>query len=316
VTTFPTSRTAERRLRGAQPKLPAFGAVLREQIRATGLALRAAGVAGAVIVGLITLVVILQSVGRGAAANAEPWPTVLPGLMGMLLPGAVWARDDRFGPGFLWTLPVDRRRQALTKVLAGWVWLMAGVALFALWTLAMALVSGAGVLPPEALRVLTAPFAPGVPLDPSTLRSATWAPGLLIWVVPFTGATATYLLASAVVLGTRRSLRWVIGVVLFYALLAVASDAASAQLSAGWLADAPGRLLRRIVENPYGFDALLTARTQTLSTTAPLSTGETVLVWRAVPTLADWAVATLIWTAGGVIALWAAASRHRERRRA
>ena len=57
--------------------------------------------------------------------------------MGALLPIAVWARDERFGPGFLWTLPVDRRRHALTKVLAGWVWLMGGVALFVLWLLAV-----------------------------------------------------------------------------------------------------------------------------------------------------------------------------------
>ena len=40
------------------------------------------------------------------------------------------------------------------------------------------------------------------------------------------------------------------------------------------------------------------------------------MVWWAVPDLADWRIATLLWTGAGLLALWAAASRHRERRRA
>ena len=40
------------------------------------------------------------------------------------------------------------------------------------------------------------------------------------------------------------------------------------------------------------------------------------MVWRAVPDIADWRNATLLWTTAGLLALWAAASRHRERRRA
>jgi hypothetical protein len=35
-----------------------------------------------------------------------------------------------------------------------------------------------------------------------------------------------------------------------------------------------------------------------------------------VPELADWRTATLLWTGAGLLALWAAASRHGERRRA
>ena len=75
----------------------------------------------------------------------------------------------------------------------------------------------------------------------------------------------------------------------------------------------PARSTRR----RYGLDALLTARTASLSThVTPLTTGELVVVWRAVPELADWRTATLLWTGAGLVALWAAASRHRERRRA
>ena len=123
-----------------------------------------------------------------------------------------------------------------------------------------------------------------------------------------------YLLGSAVVLGSRRPLRWVIGMVLLYAILSVASDAASARFQMGWLADGPGSFLERLIQDRYGLDALLTARTGTLSTVVPLTTGQRALVWRAVPDLADWRVATLVWTAVGLVALWAAASRHREQR--
>jgi hypothetical protein len=322
--TAPAFKTADQRAwraKGERPRLPPPGAVLLEQVRATGFALRLAGLIAAAVVALVTLVVALQSVSLGAVVNLYQWPTAFPGLVGALLPIAVWARDERFGPGFLWTLPVDRRRHAVTKVFAGWVWLMGGSAVFALWLLAVTLASGGRVLPPETLHVLatqvaaSAPLDPA-PLDPAALRTVRWAPGLLLWVVPFTAATACYLLASAFVLGSRHLLRWVIGIVLSYALLSVASDAASVQLGVGWLADTPGRLVRPLVEGRYGLDALLTARTNTLSTTATLATGDRAVVWRAVPYLADWLIATLLWTSAGLIALWAAASRHREQRRA
>ena len=65
-------------------------------------------------------------------ANLLTEPSAFPAVIGALLPIAVWAREERFGPGFIWTLPVDRMRHALIKVLAGWIWLMGGVVLYAL----------------------------------------------------------------------------------------------------------------------------------------------------------------------------------------
>jgi hypothetical protein len=314
--TAPAFRTAERRTRPAQPPVPRLRAVLMEQIRAAGLALRGTALIVAALVALVTLVAGLQSLSMGVVRNFYEWPTLLPGLMGVLLPVAMWARDERSGQGYLWTLPVDRRQHAFTKVFAGWVWLMAGIALFALWRPVLTLASGGSVLPPETLHVLASQVALAGPLDQTTLRAVPWAPGPLIWFVPFTAATASYLLGSALVLGSRRPLRWVIGTVLAYAILSVASDAAGAQLRVGWVADAPGGLLHLLVESRYGLDALLTARTGTLSTTMTLTTGERAMVWRAVPDLADWRIATVLWTGVGLLALWAAASRHREQRRA
>lgn len=315
MTTAQALTTTERRATRTRPHLPRLRAVLMEQIRATGLALRGAALVVAVLVALVTLVAWLQSVSLGVVRNFYEWPTLLPGLMGALLPVVVWARDERLGHGYLWTLPVDRRRLAFTKVVAGWLWLMAGVAIFALWRPVLTLASRGSLLSPETLHVLTSEVPLSGPLDQATLQAVRWAPSALIWAVPFTAATATYLLGSALVLGSRRPLRWVIGTVLSYAIVSVASDAAGAQLGMNWLVDAPGSLLHLLVEDRYGLDALLTARTGTLSTTVTLTTGERAMVWRGVPDLADWRIATLLWTGAGLLALWAAASRHREQRR-
>jgi hypothetical protein len=210
---------------------------------------------------------------------------------------------------------VDRRRHALTKVLAGWVWLMAVVTLVMLWLLALTSATGGRALPPEALQLTTFEVAAAGPIDPAALRIVRWTSGPLIWAVPFTAATACYLLSSALALGTRRPLRWLIGTVLAYVLASIVSGAASEQTGAVWLANALERLLRPLVNGRYGLDAVLTARLESLSTPSLLTTGERAVVWWAVPDLADWRTATLLWTGAGLIALWAAASRHRERRR-
>jgi hypothetical protein len=310
--TEPAIQAAGRRARGTRPSPRA---VLREQVRATGLALRGPALVGAALLGLATLLAALQAA-SGGGVTRHTWPTAVPGIMGVLLPIAVWARDERFGAGFLWTLPVDRRRHALTKVLAGWVWLMGAVALFALWLVAITLASGGPALPAETLNVLTSPIPASGGVDPATLRTVPWAPGPLILAIPFTAATATYLLASALALGARRPLRWVIGFVLANLFASMMSQAAGAQGGrAGWLADAPASVLAALVEGRYGLDAMLTARAASLDNHATLTTGEVVVVWSAVPELAHWVVATLLWTAAGLLALWAAASRHREDRR-
>jgi hypothetical protein len=312
----PAIETVDRRVRTTRPRLPRLRTVLLAQVRAIGLALRTPGLIAAGLLTLLTLWVALEGATRESGLTLNAWPTQVPGIMGALLPIAVWPRDERFGPGFLWTLPVDRRRHALMKVVAGLAWLMGGVALFLLWLLAVIAATGGRALPPETLHVLTAPLAALGPVDPAALSSVRWAPGPLIWAVPFTAATASYLLASALALGTRHPLRWVIGAVLAYVLITVVSGAASAQLGVGWLDHAPGRLVELLFESRYGFDALLTARIESLGAPVTLTTGEQAIVWRAVPDLADWGIATLLWTAAGLLALWAAASRHRERRRA
>ncbi|HEX2254815.1 MAG TPA: hypothetical protein VHQ65_16240 [Thermoanaerobaculia bacterium] len=290
---------------------PPPGQVLRAQIRAVGSALRWPAVV-ALALGTLATVLVTTQLRVGGPLAFHPEHQMLPGMLGLLLPLAVWRGETRFGAGFLWTLPVDRRRHALAKVFAGWVWLTAAVALFVAWLLALTLLSGASVLAEETILVLRSSTTPlrGL-LDPAAVETVRWTPRPLLWLVPFTAATGAYLLTSALVLGVRHPLRWIAGAVLGLLLV----DAVGTAVGAEWLDDAPELLMRWLLDGPYGFDVLLTARTESLKTLATLSTGEEVVVWRALPQVGRWATATLLWTGAGLLALWAAASRHRGHRR-
>ncbi len=161
---------------------PRWRDVVLEQIRIVGVCLRREALVVGVVLGIVTLVIAVNIV-RGTAASwfdSDEWIEVA--VAGFLLPFAVWRSDKRFAPAFLWTLPVDRRRLALAKVFAGWVWLMTAAVLYFLWQLALATLSG--VPGAEALSG-----------------------------VAFIGLTAAYLFGSALVLGLRHPLHWLLGMV-------------------------------------------------------------------------------------------------------
>jgi hypothetical protein len=164
--------------------------VALEEIRIVGLSLRIVALVAAVVIGIVTVVIAIDIV-RG---NAETWfdgdPSIPISLASFLFPFAVWRGQRRFGPAFLWTLPVDRRRLALAKVLAGWVWLMTALIALVLWRLGLALLAGATVM-----------------------------------LFSFIGATALYLLGSALVLGLRHPLRWLLGTASLFFLIGFLNNA-------------------------------------------------------------------------------------------
>jgi hypothetical protein len=237
---------------------PRFRHVVREQIRAVGLSLRREALVVAVVVGIVTVVIAMDIV-RG---NAETWfdsdDWIGFGLISFLLPFAVWRRERRFGPAFLWTLPVDRRRLALAKVFGGWVWLMAALMFFVFWQIALAAFSG--VAGAETVTLLA-----------------------------FIGTTATYLFGSALVLGLRHPLRWLFGTAAVFFLLGFFNE------TVGGRPDTIDTLLRS-----SGF----ASRVHAAATR-----------WQTLPSFAQWAISTFLSVGAGLAALWAAASRHRERRR-
>lgn len=283
--------------------------VLREHLRALWIPLRIPAAVAAVLAVPVSLLAIPEIPGPDGDIVFHPERLLLPALLALVLAIVVWRGYDPFGAGFLWTVPVDRRRHALARVFAGWVWLMAAVTLFVLWLLAMTLLAGGGLLRSETIRVLASGDSP---LLPGALRTVRLAPQPLFWLVPFTAATAAYLFASALALGVRHPLRWIVGTALFLNLVAVTGDAANVE----WLARLPSRVVSTLYDTPYGIDALLTARTQSATWWLTLPTGERFITWKSLPDPGQWAAATLLWTALGLALLWAAASRHRELRRA
>lgn len=234
-------------------RVPLWRDVMREQIRIVGHGLRREALVTAVVIGVVTVVIMIDIVSGNAESwfDSDDWAPL--GIAAFLLPFAVWWREKPFGPSFLWTLPVDRRRLALTRVLAGWVWLIAALAAVFLWQAALAAVS--------------------------TVEGALTLP-----LSSFIGVTATYLFGSALVLGLRHPLRWLLGTVAVVGLL---NQFFESRLDAG------GTLRSSILLSP----AIRTA-------------GE---LWQSLTDPAHWAIATILSIGAGLAALWAAASRHAER---
>ena len=294
---------------------PTWRSVVMAQLRLVGSALRRPALVAAGLAVPATLLRIEFGPADGVLNFRPERQELLFGVLGLLVATGIWFGDERIGSGFLWTLPVDRRSHALSRVFAGWVWLMGIVMLSVLWLLAVSVFTGGSVMAEESLRLISSSarafsFAAGDTLDAGAVQTVQWTPTPILWLVPFAAATGVYLIASAMALGIRQPVRWAGGIVLAVYLLAGLGQA----VNANWPATAPGRLLQGVFDGRYGSDALLTARTGSLKTEATLTTGERVVVWRALPDLGDWAAATLLWTGTGLIALLAAASRHRERR--
>jgi hypothetical protein len=226
---------------------PPMRDVVREQIRIVGLSLRRDALVVAAVLAVVSIIIAID-IAQGTAAtwfDSDDWFPL--GLVAFFVPFAVWRSDRPFGPAFLWTLPVDSRRLAFAKVFAGWVWLMAALALFAGWQLTLALLSG--------------------------VRGAETVP-----LFSAVGVTGMYLLGSALVLGLRHPLRWLLGAAGVFFLL--------------------GFLNQR-------FDALAFVSAICGADTAP----------QALPPLAGSAIAAVIWLGGGLAALSIAIARHRENRR-
>ncbi len=294
---------------------PTWLSVMMAQLRLVASALRGPALVAAGLAVPATLFLIELSPADGGLNFRPERQELLFGGLGLLVATGTWFGDDRIGSGFLWTLPVDRRSHALARVFAGWVWLMGVVMLSVLWLLAVSVLTGGSVMAEESLRLISSParafsFPAGDTLDAGAVQTVQWTPTPILWLVPFAAATGVYLIASAMALGMRQPVRWVGGIVLAVYLVAGLGQ----EVYANWPATAPGRVLQGVFDGRYGLDALLTARTGSLKTEATLTTGERVVVWRTLPDLGHWAVATLLWTGAGLIALIAAASRHRERR--
>lgn len=236
---------------------PRWHDVVLEQVRIVGLGLRREALVVAVVLGIGAVIIGGEIAAGGPGFDSEQtFPTA---VVSFLFPFAVWRSDKRFGPSFLWTLPVERRRLALAKVFAGGVWFMAALAFFAAWLLALGLFAGA-------------------PVERTIMR------------IPITATVAMYLFGSALVLGLRHPLRWLLGTAGVLFLIGTLGDALSRPDDSEW----------RYVPGARAFFSAVE---------------DAVAAWLTLPEPAQWVITAFLSLGAGLAALWAAASRHRERRR-
>jgi hypothetical protein len=160
---------------------PRRGDVLREQLAAVGLTLRGEAAVVAGIMAVFSAVVLTTDMSRGFAEMAlNPRQGFAAALVALLIPMAVWKGESPDRRGYHHAMPVGHGEHAVARAGAGLVWTLAWVAAFFAWMALLALVTGGGVDETEPWQ----------------------------WAAPFAGATALYLLGSALALATSYPWRW------------------------------------------------------------------------------------------------------------
>jgi hypothetical protein len=280
----------------ARHPIPRFPAVVAEQVRVVGRGLRREAAVVGIGLAAISLITFAFRLRSGEAVDYEPSGTQLIALVGLLLPFAVWKGEKPYAGGYLWTLPVERRRHALAKVLAGGLWFVIAILLFQLWLLVLALLTGGGVGENETRMLATAGGGH---------RPVRWTTPAWEWLTPFTSGPILYALGSALVLGVKHPIRTAAGLVFGFVFLAFLSEEVF-----------PGDILRPAVEmvtmGPLGLDAMYSGGAESLSRNAKGPDGREFTSWTGLPGPGRWAGATAIWAACASAALFAALFRHRE----
>jgi hypothetical protein len=283
--------------------LPRARAIVAEQLRSVGIALRREWLLYFLGLGFFTLMFALNELREGRNPNLRSAfgltaEVFLPlAILGLFAPMSVWKSE---GPGrrsYHWAMPVGRARHTLLKCLAGWGWLMLLVAVFIAWGAAMAWVTGGpiGVWMDHGVD-------PGRTGGLQMLRTLPRGMAAWQWVVPFTAITTTYLVGSVIALASDYPWVWLGGI--FVGLLIL-----NATLTAAGLDEAT-RSLNALVNGHYGLMTAISGMRQAVSEV--VIRGEMLRVRSGAPDLSAWLLSTLIWmgaAAGGV--LWAA-NRHPE----
>jgi len=286
----------------ALPRPPGFTAVLHHQARAVRLALRREALVIGVAVLFLSVVGFIDVLNEGSGLPFEPVGGGPLALLGLIFAFAVWKGEHVFGPAHLWTLPVARGRHLLAKTLAGYGWLLAACVLEFLWQVVMTALTGGDFTPVEHRHLL---LAGPPPADPASLPTTPWSPKAWEWLIPFGAATLAYLFGTAMALGVRYKLRWLLGAATLYAMLGVASAGRAIQLLA--------RVAETVIGGRVGLDQALTAGQTGLADEMPGRAEQTVIVWRGMPDPAHWLSAWTVWAAAGLLLVALAIWRHGER---
>jgi hypothetical protein len=256
---------------------PHWTAVVREQLRTVGASVRAELVVAGVAMTGVTLLLLWYAL-RGEHTNFLMVDMTGPVVVfALFAPLGVWKGESPSGRGYLWTLPVARPRHTLVKVLGGWGWLMAAVAAYLAWGVGVAMLTGGGLfVGGDHAQEVTRHHLP------SERRVAELSLQAWMWLVPFTGATVTYLIGSAVAIWSDRPWRWFATTAFVFVVVAQVVDAAFGTVDPTSSAVMSGR---------YGLLSVITG----------------------MPSASIWAGATLVWLGFALVAVLAAAHHYQER---
>ncbi len=191
-------------------RTPRWLDVAREQIRAVGLHVRVVGVLLLGSLALYSAVAIRVSMNQHAAGRSvtgfdfTPQVSMILTYLALLLPAMMWHDEKPSRRMYHLSMPIGRSTHALTKAFAGWVWLMAGTALFVLVIVVVDAVT----------RNITGHHAPAG----SNLK--TWE-----WIVPFTAVSVAYAISCAAAIGTETPAVWIAGLPLLYVGVSVVAAA-------------------------------------------------------------------------------------------
>ena len=262
---------------------PGFASVLGEQVRAVGLGLRREAAYLAALLLALALFIAFNAVrarasGSTIAAGFAPQSALPMVALALVLPLAVWKGEEPGRRGYFWSLPVARGPHTLARVAAGWIWLNVAVLGFWAWGLVLALVTSG----PLGVQHDGRPFA-------------AW-----LWVMPFTGATVTYLLGTAVVLVSDHPWRWLAGIAIAWLVVNAASN--------GPGLEGLHHTVQGLWSGRHGLSVAMTGLStwQSVAGRGALHTGWSYDAWLA---------ATVLWMALGLVGTVAAAFAHQERMR-
>ena len=186
--------------------MPSWQKVMVEQMRAVGLHTRGGGVALIALLLAVCAMVINASIAArervqlGAPSVLLDLPfgpraSIAFSIVAAFYAFALWKDEDFLGRSYLWMMPVKPHVHTLTKVLAGWSWVMAATTV--------------GVLGLALISFVSSRITGNAQ---SRAAFSEWT-----WAIPFASATIAYLLTCAATVGTRQPLLWLGGIVGAYA---------------------------------------------------------------------------------------------------
>jgi hypothetical protein len=260
---------------------PSWRAVTREQVKTVNMRIRRLMYLVICLYGVLVGVGILIAL-RARELNAKQAAyqmanftftprAVFPLLiLAIIVPLLTWEGEGPSRRSYHLMMPMPQHRHSLTRVFAGWVWLMVATAAYL-----VAIVLTVAVM--ERLTGNTQPYEPFF---------IYWE-----WLVPFTSVSIVYLLASAATLATEQPLLWILGVT---ALL----GGSIAVLHMLGFEDG-SRALQKIYSGKYGAVAAFLGIVEWRADNGTLY-----------PSLGRWLGATAIWAIGsGVVLRWLSARR-------